>query len=46
MKLRMQITKDKDIRFISHLEYGAHHRPRQSAVPSCLLHIPKALIRI
>ena len=21
MKLRMQITKDKDIRFISHLEY-------------------------
>ena len=32
MKLRMQITKDKDIRFISHLEY----------VRTCLLYTSDA----
>ena len=45
MKLRMQITKEKEIRFISHLEYVRLLKELSDAL-NCLLLIPKALIRI
>ena len=44
MKLRMQITKDRDIRFISHLEY-VRTIERANVVLNCLLLIPKASTR-
>lgn len=46
MKLRMQITKEKEIRFISHLEYVRTIERAIRRALNCLLLIPKALIRI
>ena len=46
MKLRMQITKDPEIRFISHLEYSRTISRALSAERSCLLPIARASIRI